>query len=237
VRKLLALLGAGGLAASAFAGEESQLKSLKEKISYCIGLNIGKGMKQEQVDIDLDTLLRGLKDGLSGARASMAEEEIKDTLMTFQKDMEAKQEARLKADADKAQKEGEAFLAENKKKEGVKTLASGLQYKVIKAGTGKVSPKAADTVVTHYRGTLVDGTEFDSSIQRGKPAEFEVNKVIPAWTEALQLMKVGDKWQLVVPSALAYGERGAGRAIPPNATLIFEVELLEIKDATETKEK
>jgi FKBP-type peptidyl-prolyl cis-trans isomerase FklB len=237
VRKLLALLGAGGLAASAFAGEESQLKSLKEKISYCIGLNIGKGMKQEQVDIDLDTLLRGLKDGLSGARASMAEEEIKDTLMTFQKDMEAKQEARLKADADKAQKEGEAFLAENKKKEGVKTLASGLQYKVIKAGTGKVSPKAADTVVTHYRGTLVDGTEFDSSIQRGKPAEFEVSKVIPAWTEALQLMKVGDKWQLVVPSALAYGERGAGRAIPPNATLIFEVELLEIKDATETKEK
>ena len=237
MRKLLALLGAGGLAASAFAGEESQLKSLKEKISYCIGLNIGKGMKQEQVDIDLDTLLRGLKDGLSGARASMAEEEIKDTLMTFQKDMEAKQEARLKADADKAQKEGEAFLAENKKKEGVKTLASGLQYKVIKAGTGKVSPKAADTVVTHYRGTLVDGTEFDSSIQRGKPAEFEVSKVIPAWTEALQLMKVGDKWQLVVPSALAYGERGAGRAIPPNATLIFEVELLEIKDATETKEK
>jgi FKBP-type peptidyl-prolyl cis-trans isomerase FklB len=237
VRKLLALLAAGGLAASAFAGEESQLKSLKEKISYCIGLNIGKGMKQEQVDIDLDTLLRGLKDGLSGARASMAEEEIKDTLMTFQKDMEAKQEARLKADADKAQKEGEAFLAENKKKEGVKTLASGLQYKVIKAGTGKVSPKAADTVVTHYRGTLVDGTEFDSSIQRGKPAEFEVSKVIPAWTEALQIMKVGDKWQLVVPSALAYGERGAGRAIPPNATLIFEVELLEIKDATETKEK
>jgi len=130
--------------------------------------------------------------------------------------------------ADKNQKEGEVFLAENKKKKGVITLPSGLQYQVIKEGTGKI-PKATDTVTTHYRGTLIDGTEFDSSYKRGEPASFPVNGVIKGWTEALQLMKVGSKWQLFIPSNLAYGPQGAGQAIGPNATLIFEIELLSIK--------
>jgi FKBP-type peptidyl-prolyl cis-trans isomerase FklB len=143
-------------------------------------------------------------------------------MAAFQKEMIAKLGEKNKA-------EGEAFLAENKKKEGVKTLPSGLQYKVIKAGTGK-KPKVTDTVTTHYRGTLMNGTEFDSSYRRGQPVSFQVNGVIPGWTEALQLMEEGAKWQLFIPSNLAYGERGAGRDIGPNATLVFEIELLSIEE-------
>ena len=148
--------------------------------------------------------------------------------MAFQKDMMAKQEAKAKAAAEKNSKDGEAFLAENKKKDGVKSTASGLQYKVIKAGDG-VMPKGTDTVSVNYKGTLIDGTEFDSSYKRGEAATFPVSGVIKGWTEALQLMKVGSKWQLFIPSNIAYGERGAGGEIGPNATLIFEVELLSIK--------
>jgi len=228
MRKVFVVLAAVGLAAPALAADAPALKTLKEKVSYCIGLNMGKSMKQEQVDIDLDILFRGLKDALSDAKPALTDAEITEALATFQKEMTTKQADRLKDAADKNKKEGDAFLAENGKKEGVKTLPSGLQYKVIKAGTGK-TPKATDTVVTHYRGTLLDGTEFDSSIKRAEPATFVVNEVIPGWTEALQLMKVGDKWQLFLPTALGYGDRGAGRAIGPNATLVFEVELLEIK--------
>jgi len=145
-----------------------------------------------------------------------------------------KQEEETKKLGEKNRKEGEAFLAANKKKEGVKTLASGLQYKVIKPGTGK-KPKSTDTVTTHYRGTLIDGTEFDSSYNRGQPATFPVHGVIPGWTEALQLMEEGAKWQLFIPSKLGYGERGAGQAIGPNATLIFEVELVSVQEKKEEK--
>ncbi len=218
-----------GLLAAAWAGEEAPLKSLKDKVSYAIGLNIGKSMKQDDVDLDPDMLLRGIKDALSGAKALLTDEQIGEVMGAFQKEMKAKQTEARKAAGEKAKAEGDAFLAENKKKEGVVTLPSGLQYKVIKSGLGKVKPKATDTVVTHYVGKLINGTEFDSSIKRGEPAEFQVGGVIPGWTEALQLMKAGDKWQIFVPAHLAYGEKGAGRSIGPNATLIFEVELLEIK--------
>ncbi len=216
------------LAAPVLAAENTQLKSQKDKVSYAIGINVGNNLKQLPGDIDRDILLKGFKDALSGAKPMLSEEEMRTVLAAFQKEMAAKQTEMMKSQGDKNKKEGEAFLAENKKKEGVKTLASGLQYKVIKEGTGK-APKATDKVSTHYQGTLIDGTEFDSSYKRGEPATFPVNGVIPGWTEALQLMKVGSKWQLFVPSKLAYGEKGAGPLIGPNAVLIFTVELLAIK--------
>jgi FKBP-type peptidyl-prolyl cis-trans isomerase FklB len=159
----------------------------------------------------------------------MTEQEVNETLTAFQKEMAAQQAERNKILVEKNKKEGEIFLAENKKKEGVVTLPSGLQYKVIKEGTGE-TPKLTDTVTVNYSGTLIEGTEFDSSYRRGQPATFPVKGVIAGWTEALQLMKVGSKWQLFIPSNLAYGERGAGRDIGPNTTLIFDVELLSIKE-------
>jgi len=235
VDKWFAAFAVFGLATAGLAGEEPALKSLKEKVSYCIGLNIGKSMKQDSVDLDPDVLVRGIRDALSGAKPLLTDAEIQEAMVAFQKETQAKAAADRKVSGEKAKKEGEAFLADNKKKEGVVTRPSGLQYKVIKKGTGNRNPKATDTVVTHYVGTLLDGTEFDSSIKRGEPAQFEVGGVIPGWTEALQLMKVGDKWQLFIPSNLAYGERGAGRAIGPNETLIFEVELLGISDAKDEK--
>jgi len=208
--------------------EDVVLKSQKDKISYVIGMDIGSNFKKQSIAIDPDILMRGIKDGLSGGKSLLTEQEVRDVTTAFQKEMVAKQEELNKKLGEKNKKEGEVFLAENKKKEGVKTLPSGLQYKVIKAGTGK-KPKSTDTVTTQYRGTLIDGTEFDSSYRRGQPASFPVNGVIPGWTEALQLMEEGAKWQLVVPSNLAYGDRGAGRQIGPNATLIFEVELISIQ--------
>jgi FKBP-type peptidyl-prolyl cis-trans isomerase FklB len=216
------------LAASVSAAENIQLKSQKDKVSYAIGTNIGNNVKQLPMEIDLDILFKGFKDAVSGGKLLLSEEEMRTAMTAFQKEMAAKQAETMKSQGEKNKKEGEAFLAENKKKEGVKTLASGLQYKVIKEGNGK-TPKAADKVSTHYQGTLIDGSEFDSSYKRGEPATFPVNGVIPGWTEALQLMKVGSKWQLFVPSKLAYGERGAGPKIGPNAVLIFTIELLAIK--------
>jgi FKBP-type peptidyl-prolyl cis-trans isomerase len=216
------------LAGAAWAEEAAVLKTQKDKVSYGIGMNIGKSLKKDAVDVDADLLVKGLKDSLSGGTTLLSEEEYRATLTALQKEMMEKQAEAAKALAEKNKKEGEAFLAENGKKEGVVTLPSGLQYKVIKSGTGK-TPKAGDTVETHYRGTLIDGTEFDSSYTRGQTATFPVNGVIPGWTEALQKMKEGDKWQLFVPSVLAYGERGAGRDIGPNSTLIFEVELIAVK--------
>lgn len=216
------------LAGAAWAEEAAVLKTQKDKVSYGIGMNIGKSLKKDAIDVDADMLVKGLRDSLSGGKTLMSDEEYRATLTDLQKEMMEKQAEASKALAEKNKKEGEAFLAENGKKEGVVTLPSGLQYKVIKSGTGK-TPKLADTVETHYRGTLIDGTEFDSSIKRGQTATFPVNGVIPGWTEALQKMKEGDKWQLFVPSNLAYGERGAGRDIGPNATLLFEVELIAVK--------
>jgi FKBP-type peptidyl-prolyl cis-trans isomerase FklB len=216
-------------ASAANAGENLVLKSQKDKMSYIIGMDIGKNFKRQAIDIDPDILAQGVKDGISGGKALLSEEEARETLAAFQKEMMAKQEELAKKIGEKNKVEGEAFLAANKTKEGVKTLASGLQYKVIQSGTGK-RPKLTDEVTAHYRGTLIDGTEFDSSHRRGKPANFQVNGVIPGWTEALQLMEVGAKWQLFIPPNLAYGERGAGRDIGPNATLIFEVELISIQE-------
>lgn len=210
------------------ADKKPALKSQKDKVSYSIGLDIGNSMKKQSVDVDPDILARGVKDALSGKQPLLSEKEMQETMTAFQQDLIAKRTANMKTQAEKNKKEGEAFLAANKTKEGVKTLPSGLQYKIIKEGTGP-TPKATDTVTVNYRGTLIDGTEFDSSYKRNEPATFPVNGVIPGWTEALQLMKVGSKWQLFIPSNLAYGERGAGQVIGPNAVLIFEVELLGIK--------
>ena len=227
--RLLAVMGVILFASPANAGENLVLKSQKDKMSYIIGMDIGKNFKRQAIDIDPDILAQGVKDGISGGKALLSEEEARETLAAFQKEMMAKQEELAKKIGEKNKVEGEAFLAANKTKEGVKTLASGLQYKVIQAGTGK-RPKLTDEVTAHYRGTLIDGTEFDSSHRRGKPANFQVNGVVPGWTEALQLMEVGAKWQLFIPPNLAYGERGAGRDIGPNATLIFEVELISIQE-------
>lgn len=227
--RLLAMMVIALFASPANAGENPALKSQKEKISYIIGMDIGRNFKKQVIDIDPDILARGIKDGLSGAKALLSDQEVRETLSAFQKEMMAKQAELAKKLGEKNKREGEAFLAENQKKEEVKTLPSGLQYKVIKAGTGE-KPKMTDAVTAHYRGTLIDGTEFDSSYSRGKPEKFPVNGVIAGWTEALQLMEAGAKWQLFVPPNLAYGERGAGRDIGPNATLIFEIELISIQE-------
>jgi len=227
--RLLTILGIVLLASPANSGENLVLKSQKDKISYVIGVDIGRNLQKGSIDFDPDILAKGIKDALSGGKPLLTEQEIRETTAVFQKELMAKQEEVAKKLGEKNKKEGEAFLAENKKKEGVKTLPSGLQYKVIKEGTGK-KPKIPDTVTTHYRGTLIDGIEFDSSYRRGKPASFPVNGVIPGWTEALQLMGEGAKWQLFIPPNLAYGERGAGRDIGPDATLIFEIELISIQE-------
>ena len=219
------------LACTATAADTKMtLKDDKDKISYSIGLNIGRSMKSEGLPINPDALAAAMKDVFSGAKPLLTDEEVKVVMENFQKEMQAKQLKSREEGLGKNKAEGEKFLADNKKKAGVKSTASGLQYTVIKDGTGK-TPKATDTVSTHYRGTLINGTEFDSSYKRGEPAEFPVNGVIKGWTEALQLMKEGSKWQLYIPSDLAYGERGAGKDIGPNSTLIFEIELLKVKAA------
>ncbi|OGQ48498.1 MAG: hypothetical protein A2W63_03380 [Deltaproteobacteria bacterium RIFCSPLOWO2_02_44_9] len=224
---LTAILSIMLIAGHADAGDKTALKNEKDKVSYSIGTQIGNNFKNQSMDVDVDLIAKGIKDALSGGKLLMTEKEIKETITALQKDMMAKQAERMKVVAEKNRKEGEAFLADNKKKEGVKTTPSGLQYKVIKDGNGP-TPKMADTVTVNYRGTLINGTEFDSSYKREEPATFPVNSVIPGWTEAMQMMKVGAKWHLFVPANLAYGEQGAGPQIGPNSTLIFEVELTAI---------
>ncbi len=199
----------------------------KEKVSYGIGVDMARNFKRQGIDVDVDLVIKGLKDGLSGEKLLVPEEELRTILLAFQHELRRRQLQALKAAAEENSKKGEAFLAENKTKKDVVTLPSGLQYKILKAGDGK-KPTEADTVVCHYRSTLVDGTPLDSS-EAEKPATFKVTGVIPGWREALQLMPVGSKWQLSIPPHLAYGERGADGRIGPNATLIFEVELVSIK--------
>jgi FKBP-type peptidyl-prolyl cis-trans isomerase FklB len=217
------------VAAPAFAADAATPTSKKDKISYSIGMDIGTSLKRRELDLNSDQLVAGLKDALSGGKTKLTEDEVQKILTDFQQELQVKAEELSKKMAEKNKQEGEAFLAANKKKPGVKALPSGLQYKVITEGTGPM-PKATDTVSTNYKGTLINGTEFDSSYKRGKPATFPVNGVIKGWTEALQLMKVGSKWELYIPSDLAYGPRGAGQIIEPNSTLVFEVELLSIGD-------
>jgi FKBP-type peptidyl-prolyl cis-trans isomerase FklB len=208
----------------------SPFKTDNEKASYALGLNIGSNLKRQSVDVDPAILAEGLKDGLTGAKPLLTEDEAKAALTQLQTEVRAKQEAARKAVGDANMKAGTEFLASNKTKEGVVALPSGLQYKILAQGNGP-KPTASDTVVCNYRGTLIDGTEFDSSYKRGQPATFPVGRVIKGWTEALQLMPVGSKWQLFIPPDLAYGANGAGSVIGPNATLIFEVELMSIKPA------
>jgi FKBP-type peptidyl-prolyl cis-trans isomerase len=209
-------------AAPAASGD---FKTNKDKYSYAIGLDIGQRMAQSKLNVDTAMLARGISDGLSAAKPALSEAEIQAAMQALQSEMEGK--AASVANDNKAA--GEKFLAENKTKKDVKTTASGLQYTVLTEGTG-ATPKASDKVKVHYRGTLLDGTEFDSSYKRGEPVVFPVDAVIKGWTEALQLMKVGGKYKLYIPSNLAYGERGTpGGPIGPNSTLIFEVELLGIE--------
>ena len=208
------------------------LETQKDKASYAIGLNIGKSMHRDDVDVDPKIVAQGLADALAGNKPLLTDEEIKTTMTAFQEDLRKKQELKRQALLETNKKEGEAFLTANGTKEGVVTLPSGLQYKILKAGTG-AKPSATDSVVCNYRGTLLDGTEFDSSYKRGQPATFAVGQVIKGWTEALQLMPSGSKWQLFIPADLAYGERGQGADIAPNSTLIFEVELISIQGKSE----
>ena len=207
-------------------------KTERERVGYAIGANVGRGMKEQGVDADPAALAAAVSDAMTGAPLKMTDAEMQSTLTALQEGVQKKQMEKSKVAGDANKKEGDAFLAANKAKDGVKTTASGLQYKVIKEGTG-ASPKATDTVSVNYRGTLVSGKEFDSSLKGngGKPVSFPVNRVIPGWTEAFQLMKVGSKYQLFIPPNLAYGDRGAGADIGPNATLVFDVELVGIEGA------
>jgi FKBP-type peptidyl-prolyl cis-trans isomerase FklB len=213
------------IATNVFAEEKpAQLKDLKDKASYALGLNFGMNFKRQNVDLNIDAFSAGFKDGvLPGRKPQMSEQEVRQVMMDFQKDMEEKQKAAGQKNAAASEK----FLNDNKGKEGVKTTPTGLQYKVMKEGNG-AQPKIGDTVTVNYRGTLTDGTEFDSSYKRGQPATFPVAGVIKGWTEALQLMKVGSKFQLFIPPSLGYGEQ-ARPGIPPNSALIFEVELMDVK--------
>jgi FKBP-type peptidyl-prolyl cis-trans isomerase FklB len=196
-----------------------------DKASYGVGASIGHNMAQQVPDVDADALAQGIKDGLAG-KALLNDQEVMQTLMAFSQTMRARQQEKMAKAGQENKEKGEAFLAENAKKEGVKVLPSGLQYKIIKEGNGP-KPKATDTVTVKYRGTLIDGTEFDSS--HGQTTEFRLSNVIPGWTEGIQLMPVGSEWMLYVPSNLAYGERQAGPQIGPNSTLIFDVDLVGIK--------
>jgi len=243
MKKVLLLLVGGCLMAGAVFAQETvpppkekaaapasaNQQELQKKGSYCAGLQQGRSLRKQGLPIDAQEFARGLVDGLTAADIKLSDKELEATLAEFTRLIEKLQIERQQKQAELNKKEGAAFLAANQAKEGVKTLPSGLQYKVLKSGKGP-SPKVDSTVTTHYRGTLLDGTVFDSSYDRGEPIEFPVDGVIAGWTEALQLMKVGDKWQLFIPSELAYGETGAGGGeIGPNAVLVFEIELLSFK--------
>ena len=214
-----------------------ELKDLRAKVSYLIGRNIGQSLKQDQMDVDVELMLRALREATSGVESVLSETETQEAFRAFRKQQEAKQaeamlsqNADLKAAAEKNTKEAAAFLAENGKKEGVVTLPSGVQYKVLKSGTG-ATPKASDSVSAHYAGRLIDGTKFDSSYDRGQPLVIPVQGVIPGWTEVLQKMKVGDKWEVYIPGDSAYGLNGSPPTIGPNALLIFEMELIAVEGA------
>jgi FKBP-type peptidyl-prolyl cis-trans isomerase FklB len=219
-----------------FSADKLELKDNKAKISYSAGYQLGSDFKQQVGNVDAEAMIRGLEDALSSAEPSMSAKEMRTTLLELKKQIAAKRQQERKQLAAKHQAEGRAFLAANAKKEGVVSMPSGLQYKVIKEGTGK-PPGPKDSVTVNYRGTSINGTEFDNSHKRNAPATFRVDSVIRGWSEALQLMNVGSKSKLYLPSELAYGERGAGGKIPPNSPLIFEVEVISISQAEEAKKK
>ncbi|HWN41809.1 MAG TPA: FKBP-type peptidyl-prolyl cis-trans isomerase, partial [Thermoanaerobaculia bacterium] len=202
-------------------------EALQDRASYIIGLNLGQSLKTQEVPVSVDLIIQGLRDGLGGANALLTPEEIQAAMQEFQQQLMTSQQAKRDAAGAKNMQESQAYLDQNKAKAGVKTTASGLQYEVLAEGSGE-SPKPTDKVTVHYRGTLPDGKVFDSSYDRNEPATFPVNGVIPGWIEALQLMKPGAKYRLVIPPALAYAERGAGNDIGPNQVLIFDVELISV---------
>ncbi len=225
---LILIVGLMGCRGTGTSDEKVELKTSQDKVSYCIGTDIGRNFKTQGMDVNPSAVARGIRDALNENEFAMTDEEMRSTMQAFQVELKDKHGKAMKEASEKNRKEGEIFLAENAKKEGVVTLESGLQYKIIKPGTGR-TPKLSDTVVTHYKGRLINGKVFDSSYDRGEPVSFPVSGVISGWTEALQLMKEGAKWELYIQSALAYGPRGAGPDIGPDATLIFEIELVSIK--------
>ncbi|MFA6012956.1 MAG: FKBP-type peptidyl-prolyl cis-trans isomerase [Desulfobacteraceae bacterium] len=208
----------------------SELKTPAEKLGYSLGSDIGKSFKKNEMDIDKNAFVQGFLDGLSEAKPLLSPEETRSIQQTAIMDMRKKLSEKRQVASGQNKKDGDAFLVENAKKEGVKTTPSGLQYEILTEGKGPI-PKDTDRVQVNYSGKLLDGTEFDSSFQRGKPSTFSVKGVIPGWTEALLMMPVGSKWRIVVPSELAYKDHGAGQKIGPNATLIFEIELVAIGDS------
>jgi FKBP-type peptidyl-prolyl cis-trans isomerase len=233
--KFMAILSVVLLATAVFAQEPQALKTDKEKMSYAIGVDIARNFQRQRIDADTDALLKGMRDVLSRSKLAMSEEELYAALNEFQTELKQTRARTVAAAAAQNKQKSDAFLAANKTKEGVVTLLSGLQYKILKEGDGK-KPTGDDTVEVNYRGTLLDGAEFDSSFARGQPATLKVAGVIKGWAEALQLMPVGSKWELFIPPELAYGAAGhsygkrvGGRNVGPNETLIFEVELLAIK--------
>jgi len=232
MRIQIVILSAVVLAASLVRAEDaSALKDEKDKVSYAIGMSLGSQWKRNGLEtnqVSLENLVHGIRDSMAGTNTLLTEQQAQETLRTFSQQMQAKATEKRRLESEKNKKEGETFLAENKSKPDVVTLPSGLQYKVLKDGSGD-SPKATDTVRVHYQGTLIDGTEFDSSVKRGQPVEFALNNIIPCWGEGLQRMKVGEKARLVCPSDIAYGDQGRAPVIPGGATLVFEVELLGIK--------
>ncbi len=235
-KQWIGVLGLVLLAMPAAAQDTPTFKSQKEKFSYALGMEIGDGFRKQALDVDPENLAKGLGDAFSGGKTLLTEDEMRAVLASAQEDYRKKQAALRAEKAQAALKQGEEFLEANKSKEGVVTLPSGLQYKIQKTGSGE-KPELDETVVCNYRGTFLDGTEFDSSAKHNGPATFPLKGIIKGWTEALLLMPVGSKWQLFLPPQLAYGENGSGQVVPPNSTLIFEVELLAInekeKDAPE----
>ena len=224
----LAGLGVALFVCGAGAQDQPALKTQKDKTSYAIGMEMGSGVKDQGFDVDPNLVAQGLKDALTGGKSLLSDEEFKKIIADVQEEMKQKQMQAMEEEAAQNKKDGEAFLAENAKKEGVISLPSCLQYKIITKGQGK-KPTENDTVLCNYKGSFIDGTEFDSSAQAGKPVAFDLKGILPGFKEALLLMPVGSKWQLFIPSNLAYGERGAGGVIGPNATLVFEVELVSIQ--------
>lgn len=227
-------VGLGLIASIAYGQQDApkqggvELKTTRDQASYAIGRNIGEGIKNDGLDLNVQALVQGLAEAMAGNASRLTPQQQDAALTAFRRELEAKMAEKSRAEGDKNKREGLAFLAANKAKPGVVALPSGLQYVVLKSGKGP-SPGANDTVKTHYHGTLINGKVFDSSVERGEPISFSVGGVIKGWTEALQLMKVGDKWRLFIPSELAYGPQGAGAEIGPNSVLIFEVELLGIE--------
>lgn len=216
------------MSASVAAEEAITLNTDKDKLSYSIGADLGKNFTTQGIEVSPAAMAKGLQDGMSGKALMMTEEQMKESLNKFQKDLMAKRNDEFKKKAETNKARGDAFLNENKSKPGVITLASGLQYKILEAGTG-VKPNKEDTVTVEYTGHLIDGQVFDSTEKTGKPAVFKVSQVIPGWTEALQLMPSGSTWEIYIPSALAYGARSIGGPIGPNETLVFKIRLLSVK--------